>query len=59
LIWFIIASYRIARRYEWWVLASVLHAIIIFMPITTLVLGLWDYHYQWTEKKEPETVVEV
>lgn len=46
LIWVIVANYCIARRYGWNIFASILHAIIIFMPITALVLGLWNYKYQ-------------
>lgn len=56
LIWWIVANYRIARRYGWWKFASVLH--IIFFPITVLVLWLWNYKYQWAVKKEAETVLE-
>ena len=56
LIRWIVANYRIARRYGWWKFASVLH--IIFFPITVLVLWLWNYKYQWAVKKEVETVVE-
>lgn len=47
LIWLIVANYRIARRYGWSIFPSILHALIIFCPITVLVLWLWNYKYQW------------
>jgi len=56
LIWLVIANYRVARRYGWNIFSSILHAIIIFCPITVLVLGLGNYKYEW--KKSEETVVE-
>ena len=56
LIWWIIVNYRVARRYGWWKFTSILH--IIFYPITILVLWLWNYKYEWTVKKEAETLVE-
>ena len=55
LIWLIVANYRIARRYGWNIFASILHAILIFCPITFLVLGIGNYKYQ---AKSEETVVE-
>lgn len=56
LIWVIVVNYRVARRYGWNVFASILHAIIIFLPITILVLWLGNYKYQG---KKESTVVEV
>ena len=56
LIWWIVANYRVARRYGWGKFASILH--VIFFPITVLVLWLWNYQYQWQVKKESETIVE-
>lgn len=47
LIWFVIVNYRVARRFGRWKFASILNAIIIFMPITTLILWLWKYQYLW------------
>ena len=55
LIWLIVTNYRIARRYGWNIFASILHAILIFCPITFLVLGIGNYKYQ---AKSEETVVE-
>lgn len=55
LLWLIVCNYRIARRYGWNIFASILHAILIFCPITILVLGLGNYKYQ---AKSEETVVE-
>lgn len=54
LIWLIVANYRVARRYGWNIFLSILHAILIFTPITFLVLGLGNYKYQ----AKSETVVE-
>lgn len=47
LLWLVIANYRIARRFWRWVFASILNALIIFIPITTLVLWLWKCQYLW------------
>ena len=55
LLWLIVCNYRIARRYGWNIFASILHAILIFCPITVLVLGIGNYKYQ---AKSEETVVE-
>jgi len=57
-LWLIIANYRVARRYGWNIFASILHALIIFCPITILVLWLGNYQYQSLTKKEPENIVE-
>lgn len=54
LIWLIVANYRVARRYGWNIFLSILHSILIFTPITFLVLGLGNYKYQ----AKSETVVE-
>ena len=52
--WVIVTNYRIASRYGWNIFASILHALIIFCPITLLVLGLGNYRYQ----SKSESVVE-
>lgn len=44
LIWWIVATYRIARKYGWGVFASILH--VLFTPITSLILWLGNYKYE-------------
>lgn len=43
-IWWIVATYRIARKYGWGVFASILH--VLFTPITSLILWLGNYKYE-------------
>ena len=50
----IVASFKFARKYGWWVFASIL--FVLFYPICILVLGFGNYPYEW--KKSEETVVE-
>ncbi len=49
-----VASFKFARKYGWWVFASIL--FVLFYPICILVLGFGNYPYEW--KKSEETVVE-
>ena len=56
LVWWIMANYRVARRFWWGKFASILH--ILFFPITVIIIWLWNYQYQWVVKKESETIVE-
>ena len=48
LVWWIVSTYRIARKYWWGEAASVMH--VLFTPITTLILGLWNYKYEGKSK---------
>lgn len=50
----IVASFKFARKYGWWVFASIL--FVLFYPICILVLGFGNYPYEW--KKSEETIVE-
>ena len=47
-IWWIVATYRIARKYGWGVFASILH--VLFTPITSLILWLGNYKYEGKSK---------
>ena len=51
---YIVMLFKFARKYGWGVFASVL--FVIFYPICVLVLGFWNYPYEW--KKTEETIVE-
>ena len=42
-LWYIIINYRIARRFNWWVWASICY--VIFWPIAVIILGLWKSQY--------------
>ena len=55
LIWWIIASYRIAKRYQRNTLCSVLFVIFYWIGIIILWIGKYEYiTYKVEEKKEPQ-----
>ena len=49
-LWWIVISYRIARRYHWNVISSV--CFVLFFPITVLILGLWNSQYIMYREEE-------
>lgn len=50
----IIAAFKFARKYGWWVFASIL--FVVFYPLCILILGFGKSKYEWD--KSEETVVE-
>ena len=55
LIWWIIASYRIAKRYQRNTISSVLFVIFYWIGIIILWIGKYEYiTYKAEEKKEPQ-----
>lgn len=52
----IIATFKLPRKFGWGVFTSILY--VLFTSICVLVLGFWNYKYEWKSEKEPKTIVE-